>query len=198
MHGGIAKGALAAAALTLAAWIAAPSALAGGGGCFHHVTAGVGSGDRVAITDGCFGPTVLFVDPGTTVTWTNGDPVPHTVTGVGGAWGSGDPITGGSKASYTFEDSGTYVYVCTLHVGMAGAVVVGDGRGAAGLDPTSVTKAGIAAAPTAGSANDARGSGGMGPGTVLGLAALGLAGAIGLWAIHADRRRRAQPQVTTR
>jgi plastocyanin len=196
MRGGI-RGALAAAALTFVTWIAAPSALAGGGGCFHHVTAGIGTGDAVAITDGCFGPNVLYVDPGTTVTWTNQDPVPHSVFGVGGGWGSGDPVLGGSRVSYTFGDSGTFVYVCTLHIGMAGAVVVGDGRGAAGLDPTSVTSAGLAAAPT-GRTTSPPSSQGMSAGTILGLVALGLAGAIGLWAIRADRRRRSQPQVTAR
>jgi plastocyanin len=195
MRGGIARGALAAAALTLVTWIAAPAAMAGGG-CFHHVTAGVGTGSRVGIVDMCFDPIVLFVDPGTKVTWTNHDSMQHTVSGVGGAWGTFGPLSEGDSVSYTFKDSGTYVYVCTMHIGMAGAVVVGDGTGAAGFDPSSVGRAALIAAPAAASGSGR--SGGMSLGSVVGLLALGLAGAIGLWAIHAERRRRSEPQLTAR
>ena len=74
----------------------------------------------------CFGPTVLYVLPGTRVTWTNQDPVLHTVTGLGFRWGSGDSLGQGNSISYRFTAPGVYPYSCIIHPGMVGAVVVGD------------------------------------------------------------------------
>jgi plastocyanin len=185
----IARGALGALVLTMTMWTAAPPALAGGGGgCFHHVTAGVGTGTEVDIVDFCFGPTVLYVDPGATVTWANQDKINHTVTGIGGAWGTFDQVEPGQQVAYTFKSSGTFVYVCALHFGMAGAVVVGDGTGAAGLDPASVKAAGFAAPPAADAASTV--TGGVGPGTIVALIVVGLGVLVGLWAIGNGRRRR--------
>jgi plastocyanin len=42
------------------------------------------------MVDDCFEATVLRVQPGSEVSWTNRDAVEHTVTGVGGTWGSLD------------------------------------------------------------------------------------------------------------
>ena len=53
--------------------VAAPvaSLASGGGGCGRPVTDG--DGTRVSIRNFCFGPTVLRVRPGDTVTWVNRD-----------------------------------------------------------------------------------------------------------------------------
>ena len=42
---------------------------------------------RSRSSDLCFVATVLYVEPGTDVTWTNRDSVEHDVVGVGGTWG---------------------------------------------------------------------------------------------------------------
>ena len=99
----------------------------GGGGCGQAVTDD--DGTRVNIHNYCFGPTILRVRAGDTVTWVNRDTFPHTVLGANGAWGGYDNVkrTGG-EVSYRFVSSGVYPYVCTYHPGMIGAVVVGNGK----------------------------------------------------------------------
>lgn len=98
----------------------------GGGGCGRAVTDD--DGTRVNIRNFCFGPTILRVRPGDTVTWVNRDGSPHVVLGANGAWGSYDRLGRGNEVSYRFVSSGVYPYVCTYHPGMIGAVVAGNGR----------------------------------------------------------------------
>jgi plastocyanin len=99
----------------------------GGGGCGRAVTDR--DGTRVGINNFCFGPTILRVRPGETVTWVNKDAVPHTVLGANGAWGRYDAVRrNGGRVAFRFASSGVYPYVCTYHPGMIGAVVVGNGR----------------------------------------------------------------------
>ncbi|MFN2525718.1 MAG: plastocyanin/azurin family copper-binding protein [Actinomycetota bacterium] len=101
-----------------------------GGGCHpptNKLSAAKGAGDVLVPIGECqFVPTVVYVDPGTRVTWVNKDPVPHTVTGALMAWGSVEPLDQGNRSSYRFEEEGVYPYQCYLHPSMAGAVVVGD------------------------------------------------------------------------
>jgi plastocyanin len=99
----------------------------GGGGCGRAVT--YDGGTRINIHNFCFGPTILHVRPGETVTWVNRDTFPHSVLGANGSWGSFDSIRlHGRKLRYRFVEPGVYPYVCTIHVGMVGAVVVGNGK----------------------------------------------------------------------
>ena len=65
----------------------------------------------------------ITVPAGTTVTWTNNDPVPHTVTDVNQAWDSG-PFDQGVTFSKTFGEPGTYEYYCIPHPMMIGKVIV--------------------------------------------------------------------------
>ena len=98
----------------------------GGGGCGRAVTDDDGA--RINIRNFCFGPTILRVAPGETVTWVNKDTFPHTVLGANAAWGGYDKLGAWEEVSYRFVDSGVYPYVCTYHPGMIGAVVAGNGR----------------------------------------------------------------------
>jgi YVTN family beta-propeller protein len=66
----------------------------------------------------------LKVAVGQSVVWTNADAVPHTVTGDGGLWGSGD-IGGGQSFTMSFDKPGTYSYYCKYHPMMRGTVLVG-------------------------------------------------------------------------
>lgn len=102
-----------------------PSALAGGGGCHAEVTQG--SGDTIEIVDSCFTPTTPYVEPGTKVTWVNSDRFVHNVTA--NTWGHFDALHNGDAFSATFREDGVYPFTCTYHVGMTGAIVVGDGVG---------------------------------------------------------------------
>lgn len=98
----------------------------GGGGCGRAVTDD--DGTNVNIRNFCFGPTILRVPEGETVTWVNRDSFPHVVLGANAAWGGYGKLRGGGEVSYRFVSSGVYPYVCTYHPGMIGAVVVGNGK----------------------------------------------------------------------
>lgn len=105
-------------------------AVAGGAGC-HSQAISDGSGVAVTVAGFCFEPTVLRVDVGQTVTWTNEDSVPHMVTGANRAWGSTDQFARGGAVTERFEQAGVYPYWCPLHPSMLGTVVVGEDSGEA-------------------------------------------------------------------
>lgn len=84
-------------------------------------------GVKVTIADSTFSPSKVEVQAGTTVTWTNNDALPHTVTSTvtddvdsatSGLFDSGTLQTGESF-SYTFKKAGDYPYECTIHASMA-------------------------------------------------------------------------------
>ena len=65
----------------------------------------------------------IQVRVGTTVTWTNQDNAPHSVTFKNGMKDSG-LLSQGQSFSYTFNTSGTYQYYCTVHPYMVATVTV--------------------------------------------------------------------------
>ena len=80
-------------------------------------------GTEVPIQAFVYQPTTITVPVGTTVTWTNYDPVDHTVTDVDQVWDSG--LFGESATfSMTFDTPGTYSYYCIPHPMMIGTVEV--------------------------------------------------------------------------
>ncbi len=103
----------------------------GGGGCHWESTkmteaASVDDEVHVPIESCRYEPTTLYIDPGTTVTWTNKDPLPHTVTGAFLTINGDALLKQGEAVSTTFDEAGVFPYYCVLHPGMAAAVVVGD------------------------------------------------------------------------
>lgn len=84
--------------------------------------AGAAASAAVEIKNFAFPPT-LRVAAGMTVTWTNRDAVPHTVTAHDGEFDSGQLVAGQSY-SYRFDRPGTYAYHCHPHPTMTGTVVV--------------------------------------------------------------------------
>lgn len=80
---------------------------------------------KVDISDFAFSPTPVIVPLGTTVTWTNGDSAPHTVSSRTGLFESGT-LSKDAAFSYTFTQGGVFQYYCKLHPYMAGEVVVGE------------------------------------------------------------------------
>jgi plastocyanin len=79
---------------------------------------------KVTINNFAFMPAIITVKAGTTVTWTNMDEEPHTVTD--GADGIKSQVLGnqGSTFSYTFTKTGTFSYNCSIHPFMHGMVEV--------------------------------------------------------------------------
>lgn len=69
-----------------------------------------------------FAPADLHVAVGTTVTWTNTHDQPHTATSAGN-FDTG-AIQPGSSASVTFDQAGTYSYICSFHPFMTATVTV--------------------------------------------------------------------------
>lgn len=84
---------------------------------------GAVAGTPVAIENFAFDPGTLTIAVGDTVTWTNNDSAAHTATADDGSFDSGN-IEQGESFSHTFDEAGTYTYVCTFHPNMTGEIVV--------------------------------------------------------------------------
>jgi amicyanin len=78
---------------------------------------------EVKISNFTFNPPQLTVKAGSTVTWSNDDDIPHTVTSATLAFKSAALDTD-DKFSFTFSTPGTYKYFCSLHPHMTGTIVV--------------------------------------------------------------------------
>ncbi|MFF4410599.1 cupredoxin family copper-binding protein [Streptomyces sp. NPDC001262] len=82
------------------------------------------AGGQVAIVNYAYAPATLTVSRGTTVTWSNSDTAPHTITSsVSGPLDS-PMLNQGDSFSFTFSSAGTFSYYCTVHPTMKGTVVV--------------------------------------------------------------------------
>lgn len=124
---------------------------AGGGGCHRDMAVGPteGRGEVVELVRFCMTPSVLRVEPGSVVTFANRDEVMHNL------YGSGlfvDNISPAGSVGYRFDEEGSFAYACTLHRGMVGAIVVGEGRrlapDTASIAPTAHQPTSAAPAPT--------------------------------------------------
>src|SRR5262245_45926605 len=91
----------------------------------------------VSVVDNVFGPKVVTIRVGESVTWSSSGANPHTVTADSGAFDSSPscPTTlssclhSGDSYTHAFSSIGTFPYHCKIHgasggIGMAGVVVV--------------------------------------------------------------------------
>jgi plastocyanin len=78
---------------------------------------------RASMRSLAYAPARIEVAAGTTVEWTNEDPLPHTVTATDGGFDSG-LIAPGGRWRHTFAEPGEYPFTCTPHPFMKGTVVV--------------------------------------------------------------------------
>ena len=86
----------------------------------YNSTAGT---SKISITSSAYSPASVTIVSGSTVTWTNNDNMPHTVTTEDGNINSGD-IAPGSSFSKAFMATGTYNYHDAHNTAMTGVVVV--------------------------------------------------------------------------
>lgn len=86
-------------------------------------TTGAG-GAAVTIQGSTFSPAALTVRAGTTVSWTNRDPVPHRVTSEAAGGFDSQRLDSGQTFSFTFTQTGTFAYRCAFHPSMRATVVV--------------------------------------------------------------------------
>lgn len=77
----------------------------------------------VQIGNFTFKSPMVTVTPGTTVTWTNGDDIPHTVVSKDGVFKS-KVLDSGDHFSFTFAKPGQFGYFCSLHPHMTGTIIV--------------------------------------------------------------------------
>ena len=79
----------------------------------------------VDIKGSAFNPGTVTIKVGETITWTNSDSAPHTVTDISGpeSFDSGSIAKDGSF-SHTFAKAGKYTYKCSIHPSMNGVIVV--------------------------------------------------------------------------
>jgi plastocyanin len=77
----------------------------------------------VHISNFTFGPKMVTVKVGQTITWTNDDDIPHTVVATDKSFRS-KVLDTGQSFSFTFAKPGQIAYFCSLHPMMTGKVTV--------------------------------------------------------------------------
>ena len=77
----------------------------------------------VRIDNFTFTPAEITITAGTTLTWVNGDDIPHTVAATNKAFRS-KPMDTDQQYAFTFAAAGTYEDFCSLHPHMKGMVIV--------------------------------------------------------------------------
>jgi amicyanin len=85
--------------------------------------AGAGPVATVSMDHNTFIPGEITVVPGTTVTWTNSEAMPHTVVDQNKAFRS-KTLVKDASFSFTFTTAGDYEYLCSIHPFMKGKVIV--------------------------------------------------------------------------
>ncbi|HEY5549946.1 MAG TPA: cupredoxin domain-containing protein [Candidatus Saccharimonadales bacterium] len=84
------------------------------------------STDKVSISNFAFSPTDITVKKGTKVTWTNNDSVAHTIEAESDSGPQSQNLGNNDTFSFTFNQVGSFNYICGLHPSMHGTVSVTD------------------------------------------------------------------------
>ena|SRR3989344_4322045 len=77
----------------------------------------------ISIKNFTFNPQMVKIKKGTKVTWINEDTAPHTATSYSDIFDS-KTLSTGQSFSFTFNDSGSVNYYCSLHPNMNGTIIV--------------------------------------------------------------------------
>ena len=94
------------------------------GGCGGGSSKSSSSPGAVSMKGLRFHPDSVTVKVGQKVTWTNDDSTDHNVTATKGAKFMSQAFGNGKTYSFTPRKAGTIAYVCTLHPGMVGKLIV--------------------------------------------------------------------------
>jgi amicyanin len=99
------------------------------GGCGTSSSAGRSAGPagtiHVVMKNIAFNPATIHAKVGQTVTWTNRDDAPHNVTYRSGPKFTSSPtFTSGGSWTLKLTRPGTIRYICTIHPGMKGSIIV--------------------------------------------------------------------------
>ena len=96
--------------------------LAGCAGSSGNLDASPVETGAITMKDTAYQPAHIQVPARTTVTWTNGDQIPHDVSFDGGP--KSDVLSFGGTFQRVFDTPGVFDYECTIHPGMVGRVTV--------------------------------------------------------------------------
>lgn len=77
--------------------------------------------NAVNIQNFSFSPATLTIKNGDTVAWTNNDSAPHQIKSSSF---NSELMNKGQNFSFTFNDAGTFDYICSLHPSMTGKIIV--------------------------------------------------------------------------
>jgi plastocyanin len=82
--------------------------------------------NTIMIKNFAFSPATLTIKTGTTVTWMNQDGVPHQIASDPGSVVAftSESLENGASYQFTFNQTGTYAYHCTIHPPMKGTIIV--------------------------------------------------------------------------
>ena len=78
----------------------------------------------VTIQNFAFSPETTTIKVGGSITWTNKDSAPHTITSDNGTQLNSQRLSQSQSYSHTFNQKGTYNYHCSVHPGMKGTIIV--------------------------------------------------------------------------
>ena len=101
----------------------APAAAAAPAPATAAASADVSDTATVSISQMRFNAPTVTIKAGGSVTWTNNEGAPHTVTADDGSFGS-SRLGAGDTFSHTFNEPGRYTYYCQVHPMMRATVVV--------------------------------------------------------------------------
>ena len=87
------------------------------------VAAPAATATEVRVDNFTFSPATLTVTAGTTVTWINGDDIPHAIAATDRSFRS-KTLDTDDRFSFVFRMPGAYDYFCTLHPHMVGKIIV--------------------------------------------------------------------------
>lgn len=79
--------------------------------------------NEVGIDNFTFSPNVLTIAPGTEVTWTNHDDIPHSIV-IPSIQARSKAIDTDKEFTFKFDKAGNFAYICGLHPHMQGKIVV--------------------------------------------------------------------------
>ena len=111
--------------LCVLAWPAAAASVAAQPAAAADVAVQPAAAADVVIDNFSFSPAEITVQAGVTVTWTNKDDMPHTITAAAHPpQFRSNALDTGDKVSFVFATPGIFHYFCSLHPQMQGTVIV--------------------------------------------------------------------------
>lgn len=77
--------------------------------------------NKISIKNFAFAPATSIIKVGEKITWTNDDSAPHQIES---ATFNSNQLSKGQSFSFTFNDVGTFDYLCAIHPSMLGKIIV--------------------------------------------------------------------------